>query len=238
MLKIVTVSFFLSLLASCGPDQIIALLVEGPDARVPNIAIATPSSANEAADSSYTVQATFESIQVDDTWNLYYISEATPQKSATIATNLPVTNRTIAWDTSEMPAGQYFFYGELNASDAVVTTTSAGSIYVDHPGTDNSSPTVTMTSQNSRESYSQGDTITVSWSSSDTDGDTLTADIDYSTDNGNTWSELTTDETGSSYSWVTSSDTASSLSYRLRVTVSDDTGATASDATSYTFSIL
>jgi hypothetical protein len=238
MKRVILLTILLSLLSSCGPDDFLALVVGESEARVPNISIVTPAAENESADTTFTIQTTFESIQVLDTWNLYYVSEATDARSAQIASNLPVTNRTIAWDTTEMPAGQYFFYGELNASDAVITTTSAGSIYIDHPGTDNTSPTVTVTSPNGSEEYTPGDSVSVAWTSTDSEGDDLTVEIYYSDDDGNSWTSITSDETGSSYDWEVPSDQSTGLGYRIRVKVADDTGATSSDISNEPFTIL
>lgn len=58
----------------------------------------------------------------------------------------------------------------------VITTVKPGS----------ASPTVTITSPNGGEVLS-GDTITVEWTASDPDGDTLRFNVQYSPDNGATW---------------------------------------------------
>jgi hypothetical protein len=79
--------------------------------RVPRISVLSPSADNTPADTSVDIQIAFERVLVNDTWNLYYVSDATPSVGEAIGTGLPVTSRAIEWDTSTRPAGRYFIYG-------------------------------------------------------------------------------------------------------------------------------
>ncbi len=140
--------------------------------RVPKISVLTPTIDQEAVDGSFQVNVAFEKVLVDDTWSLYFVSDATSSLGAAIANNLPVTLRTITWDTSMLPAGRYFIYAELTSMNSVITSSAPGSLVVSHTVQDgNSAPIVALSSPNGGDALVSGETTTISYIGSDADGD-------------------------------------------------------------------
>lgn len=223
--------------AGCDSLSLNPYAVDAPT-RIPAIYITTPSADDEVADSEYVIKVSFEKVIVDDTWSLYYVSDATDAKGAAIGADLPVTARTVRWDTSLMPSGHYFVFGELSSFGGIVTASAAGSIIVDHPVTDgNHSPTVRLLEPAGGEIFAPGTTQTISWSGSDEDGDTLTFDIDLSSDDGGTWEEIAADLSETSYEWTIDDDAPKSLAWRIRVRAVDSEGATGVGSSNRPFSI-
>jgi hypothetical protein len=97
-----------------------------------------------------------------------------------------------------------------------------------------STPTVTVQSPNGGEIL-VGDAITVSWSASDPDDDLLNFNVQYSSDNGATWTMVATNITGTS-TVLAASDIASAAQGRFRVWVSDGIH-TANDASDAPFTV-
>jgi hypothetical protein len=94
-----------------------------------------------------------------------------------------------------------------------------------------SPPTVTVVYPNGGESLG-GDTVVIKWTASDSDGGPLTFVVDFSTDNGTTWTTLAVDYPHTSVE-VKLSDLAQSNSALIRVKTSDgyNTAEDISDAT-------
>jgi hypothetical protein len=92
-------------------------------------------------------------------------------------------------------------------------------------------PTVTVTAPNGGETLSSGN-ATFTWTASDADGDPLTYVVQYSPDNGATWSTLTTGLTEASFE-IAVADLPGSDQALIRVLASDgiNTGQDQSDAT-------
>jgi hypothetical protein len=237
MIKKATILLSLTTLIGCGEKSLEYLDLEA-DNRIPGVAFDSPPSGQTATDASFTILTTFSNVQILDTWNVYYVSDVTPNKSGAIAVNLPVTSRTIQWDTTQLPAGEYYFYAELNANDSIITATSRGSILITHDQVDtNSSPVVSLSTPNGGEVLTTGSSVNIAWTASDSDGDSLTADLDYSADGGNTWSTLVEGVSESSYTWDIDSTFTPGINYRVRVTVQDDSGAKNSAVSRKAFSI-
>jgi hypothetical protein len=224
-----------ALVAGCGSTGPFGT---GETTRVPRLSFSSPSSAAEAADSEYVIKVSFEKVLVDDTWSLYYVSDATPAKGAAIIQDGPVTARTIKWDTSQMPSGNYYVFGELKSLDGVVTASAPGSILVSHPVVDgNSVPIVRVISPNGGEALTAGTTKEISWSATDDGSGALECAVEVSRDSGATWTEEAADLTTTSYDWVIPADEKAGLGLRVRVTCSDSDGAAASDVSDRAFSV-
>jgi hypothetical protein len=217
---------------SAGP------LGSGETKRVPKINFSSPSKQNEPADAEFSIKVSFEKVLVDDTWSLYYVSDATPAKGAAIIQDGPVTARNITWDTSQMPAGNYYLFGELNSLGGVVTASAPGSIVVDHPVADgNVSPVARLITPNGGETLQAGASKTVTWTATDGDSDAVTCTLEVSRDGGSTWTEEAADLAVTSYEWEIPGDTAAGVSFRLRVICADPSGATGADTTDRNFAI-
>jgi len=95
-------------------------------------------------------------------------------------------------------------------------------------------PQVTLRSPNGGELL-DSDPITITWTARDADGDPLTFNVDYSTDNGRTWQLIAREVTGTS-TLVPASNVRASDWGRMRVSVSDGIH-TASDASDGWFTV-
>ncbi|RLD16987.1 MAG: hypothetical protein DRI36_04875, partial [Caldiserica bacterium] len=82
----------------------------------------------------------------------------------------------------------------------------------------NSTPSVPdLTFPDGGESFSVGSSTNITWNNStDPDGDSITYDIDYSTDNGTTWIDIGTDNDGSPYSWTVPDTPSNQCLVRIR----------------------
>ncbi len=225
------------LLSGCGGYTINPYATDAPT-RVPRISILTPAKQGEVAGEFFTISVGFKEVLVDDIWTLSYVSNATAKKGAHIAENLPVTARRIDWDTTQLPNGTYFIYGELTSLNGIFTTSAPGSIVVAHGvATGNSPPAVRITSPNGGETYAAGTTVAVNWNATDADADGLTYKLELSADSGNTWTSLVEGLSSTSYNWVIAADQPHGLFYRLRVTAEDPKTASTSDVSDEVFSI-
>jgi hypothetical protein len=207
--------------------------------RVPKISVLTPILDQEAVDGSFEISVSFEKVLVDDKWSLYYVSDATLSLGAAIAINLPVTSRSITWDTSRLPAGRYFIYAELSSMNSVITSSAPGSLIVSHAvETGNSAPIVSLSSPNGGEALVSGESTTIRYTGSDADGDVLTYKIEFSSDDGVVWETIVDEHNDMTYDWEITSDQAKGFSYRLRVTATDTKSAAGTDISDRNFSIL
>lgn len=234
-------SFYIAVLVIAGLtgcDSVNPYLTDSP-LRVPRVSVLTPTADQEAVDGSFQIKISFEKVLVDDTWNLYYVSDATPSLGAAIGTGLPVTARTITWDTSLMPSGRYYIYAELSSLDSVITSSAPGSIVVSHGVEDgNSAPVVSLGNPNGGETLIAGETTTIRYTGSDADDDTLTYKIEASADDGLVWETIVEGHTGTTYDWDIPAAQAKGFSYRLRITATDSKSAAATDMSSRNFAVL
>ena len=102
---------------------------------------------------------------------------------------------------------------------------------------DRSSPTVAVVTPNGGESWTVGSLQTITWTASDNEGVTLNGiDIDYSANNGTSWTAVATGEANDgTFTWtVPNAPTATAL---VRVTAHDVNGNTGSDASNARFTI-
>jgi len=122
----------------------------------------------------------------------------------------------------------------------VEATDAAGNTATDESdGTftvDSTAPSVTVSDPNGGESVSAGSTYTITWSDSDALSGVDSADVDYSTDGGSTWSDVATVTDGSeSVDWsVPDVETSNAL---VRVTATDGAGNAEADQSDSTFTI-
>ncbi len=92
-------------------------------------------------------------------------------------------------------------------------------VVLDQVAASANAPEITLNSPNGGETFGRT-SIQVDWTASDADGDDLTVNIEYSTDDGATWSVISTDLTGNSAE-LDLSKVAGSDQARLRVRASD-----------------
>lgn len=222
-------------LAGCGESATTNPFLDENPTRVPTIKLENPATLGEAVDESYTFNVAFGKVILGDTWTLYYMSEASASKGGAIVQDIAVSNHTIAWRTTSLPSGTYYFWGELKSFGGTVTATAPGSIVIDHPvESGNHSPTVGLSSPSG--GYVQsGEVTTITWNGNDADGDAVTYLVEISDDAGDTWETLTSGVTDESYAWTVTQ--APGLSYKIRVTATDSKGATSADQSSSVFAV-
>jgi len=119
--------------------------------------------------------------------------------------------------------------------DAGQTDTASTSLTVRDT---NAAPSVTVREPNGGEQLASGSTFTIDWSASDPDGDLTpnSADLEYSTDGGSTWSNIVSGQsTTGTYDWTV--DDADTTDARVRVSVDDDADNTGRDSSDSAFTI-
>jgi hypothetical protein len=79
MIKKATILLSLTTLLGCGEKSLEYLDLEA-DNRIPGVAFDSPPSGQTATDASFTILTTFSNVQILDTWNVYYVSDVTPQQ--------------------------------------------------------------------------------------------------------------------------------------------------------------
>ncbi len=228
-------SIALLALTACGESATTNPFLSENPTRVPTITLENPATLSEAVDASYTFNVAFGSVVLGDTWTLYYVSEASATKGSAIVQDIAVSNNTIAWRTTTLPSGTYYFWGELTSFGGTVTASAPGSIAIDHPiEAGNRSPTVSLSSP-SGGFVEVGGAATIAWNGNDADGDTVTYKVEISADAGNTWEALASGVTSESYAWTVTQTPG--LSYKVRVIATDAKGSTAADQSASVFAI-
>ncbi|MFO7990903.1 MAG: S8 family serine peptidase [Thermoplasmata archaeon] len=97
-------------------------------------------------------------------------------------------------------------------------------------------PSITITSPNGGESWEQGTTQTITWTTTSGDGTITGVDLEYSTDNGASWTTIVagTSDDGS-HDWLVPFEPSNQC--LIRGTVYDDTPSSGSDTSDGTFTI-
>ncbi len=228
-------SFGALALVACGENATTNPFLDENPTRVPTITLENPANLGEAVDESYTFNVAFGKVVLGDTWTLYYMSEAAATKGGAIVQDIAVSNHTIAWRTTSLPSGTYYFWGELKSFGGTVTSTAPGSIVIDHPiEAGNHSPTVALSSP-SGGYVEAGSTQNIIWNGSDADGDAVTYLVEISADAGDTWETLASGVTDETYAWTVTQSPG--LSYKIRVTAADAKGSTSADQSASVFAI-
>ncbi|MFX1254099.1 MAG: Ig-like domain-containing protein, partial [Promethearchaeota archaeon] len=126
-----------------------------------------------------------------------------------------LTTTSYGWDTTTVPDGSAYKI-RVVASDGTLTgeDESDAVFTIDNPNP----PTVTVTYPDGGETLSG--TVTITWTASDPDGDTLTFTVYYW--DGSNWVELASGLTTTSYGWDTTTVPDGSA-YKIRVVASDGT---------------
>lgn len=137
-----------------------------------------------------------------------------------------------SWDTSAETGGSQYLV-KVTATDGYASS-SDQSNNVFGIQNSNSAPTVSLSQPDGGEVVSGN--YEIKWSASDVDGDTVTLNIDYSSDSGSTWNSIATGEANDgSFLWDTTS-VADGTNYRIRLTASDGS-LTSSDVSSSDFEV-
>ena len=126
------------------------------------------------------------------------------------------------WKTADVRNGEtYRIMTVVDDGTATSFDLSDDGFEIDNDVAPNTPPTITLTSPSGGETWSGEQDIT--WTATDDDDDTLTIDIYYNSDGGETWNLIAEDEPNdASYPWDTTSVDDGSH-YRLKVVADDGT---------------
>jgi len=137
-----------------------------------------------------------------------------------------------SWDTTTRTDGTQYLI-KVVASDGYANA-SDQSNRVFAIQNSNSEPSVSITQPDGGETVSGN--YEIKWTASDSDGDTVTLNIDYSADSGSTWNSIATNETDDgSFLWDTTV-VSDGTGYRIKLTASDGS-LTSSDVSSSDFEV-
>lgn len=159
------------------------------------------------------------------------------------------SNSGLSWTTvvaSTSNSGSYSWTPPNVASSTyrvrIKFTDLAGNVTTDASSSDFSiavyTRVITVTAPNGSESLKGGDSTTLAWTSSGLPAGASTADLYYSTNNGGTWTTITTGETNgdsNTYNW--SVPTVNDTQVLFKVIVTDSLSISASDTSDSTFVI-
>lgn len=155
--------------------------------------------------------------------------------NANTSTRWPNGNSTAVYGSPTDLWGESWDFADLNSSDfgiAISVTQPAGDItqraridYIEFTIYYNTRPEVTLTSPNGGQLYRGGSIQQIEWVATDADLDTLTVDLEYSTDNGSSWSTIASglSNTGA-FPWTVAN--VDSDDVLVRITVFDGTSST------------
>jgi hypothetical protein len=101
-----------------------------------------------------------------------------------------------------------------------------------------SAPYVSLLSPNGGEALVSRETTTIRYTSNDADGDALTYQIEFSSDDGVVWETIVDDYNDTTYNWNISPAQAKGFSYRMRVTATDTKASSGTDISDRNFSVL
>jgi hypothetical protein len=114
-----------------------------------------------------------------------YVESRTDLSQVILADAVPVSGSatfSTPWDTSDTLGGPYVIYAEITAGTDTRSITADGQITIDVP------PTLTFDEPTERTEFAEGDTLTISWTGFDLEGDgrvTLGLDPDNDHESGN-----------------------------------------------------
>lgn len=203
----------------------------------------TAYSTNDAAGSGYSTTGHDATGSAPSTayTPIVYLNAQSPSGAPAYLSSAGQTNRTYTSSSFQLGVIGDMTRRLSTPPDATVTSTSAitglwRGITVYLP--DNQAPTApTITAPNGGETVNTSTTIT--WTAgSDPDADPISYDLDYSLDNGASWTSIVVGTSGTSYTWDTSA-VANSTACLVRARTRDNSGAvSAYDASNATFTIF
>lgn len=139
---------------------------------------------------------------------------------------------TYSWTVPSLNSSN--FKVRVTATDAAGNTQTAAS-----SGTftvDSTSPVLTLNNLNGGELLKGGSTVSVTWTATDANFGTNPIKLDYTTNNGSSWTSVATSQANSgTYSWVLPSIDSSNV--KLRVTATDSAGNVATATSTSPFTI-
>lgn len=121
-----------------------------------------------------------------------------------------------------------------NSSTSTVSSTNTITSTNTNPA--NHAPTINVTSPNGSNFFIAGTQVPITYTASDSDNNTLSFKIEYSTNNGSSWILIENGVSSQTVNWDTTG-LVQGIQYRIKVTVDDGNGGTASDTSNSAFGI-
>jgi hypothetical protein len=174
----------------------------------------------------------------DATWTLFFSASQDLSQPTAIASDLPITQTQITWDTSAMAAGSYYIYAEVVADGKNLVFKNTKPVVIEEdqvPGV-NGKPTLALQFPLGENVFVVGTPQNIRWEASDPDNDPVSYKLEYSANGGTTWTMIADNVTEKTYSWPATGLTQG-ITYKIRVTASDDKGATAVAASPRNFGV-
>jgi hypothetical protein len=166
------------------------------------------------------------------TWSVYYTTGSTKLIDAKlIRENIPLSTKKIAWNTSELEPGQYLLlmtYANNNIRNEVF---ARNPISVSHPNPGNRPPVLTLHNFLGYQVFKPNDEKIIRFTAVDPDNDPITIKIEWSQDDGQTYTDITNQEAlvhnnAGEYQFTWALDLANyntaTIKNRIKLTASDD----------------
>ena len=206
------------------------------DPKALQLVIAEPT-AGASAD-QLVVAVTIKNPAKDATWTLFYSPNQDLSQPTAIESDLPVTQTQVTWDTSALAAGSYYLYADVAADGKNLVFKNTKPVVIEEdeiPGVNNK-PTLSLQFPLGENVFVVGTPQNIRWEASDPDNDPITYKLEYSGDGGTNWTMIAENVTEKTYAWPATGLTQG-ITYKVRVTASDDKGASAVAASPKNFGV-
>lgn len=182
------------------------------------------------------VELAFTDVDPAATWSVYFAKTATATNGTAIAIDLPVSQTSVDWDTTDVEAGTYYLYAVLTSGSSSGRSNAAAAVTIAAAGADdggeegagdaNKKPTLALDFPAGENVLVAGMPQAIKYTAADADGDELKFKLEYSADGGTTWMQIAADVTDTTYDWDVAG-LPQGITYKVRVTADDGQGGTA-----------
>ncbi len=159
------------------------------------------------------------------------ISSTSTNTATATATTTDTTKKSISSSNSSSDTKT-----STDSNNNMNTNTTNNTMTETNTNPSNHTPTVSVLSPNGSNFIIAGTQFAITYSASDADNDPLTFKIEYSANNGTNWIQIANGITDHSLNWDTTG-LSQGILYRIKVTVSDGNGGSASDSSNSAFGV-
>ncbi len=170
------------------------------------------------------------------TWTLFYSPNQDLSQAIAIASDLPLTQPQVNWDISALAPGSYYLYAIVSADGKSLIFKNTEPVVVAENTAGNNRPTLSLQFPLGENVFVVGTAQNIRWASSDPDNDPISFKIEYSANGGTAWTMIADNVTDKTYAWNAAGLTQG-IAYKVRVTATDDKGATAVAASPRNFGV-
>ena len=191
-----------------------------------------------ASEDQLVVTVSVQNPAKDATWTLFFSANQDLSQPTAIESDLPITQTQVNLDTSVMPAGSYYLYAEVVADGKNLVFKNTTPVVIEEdeiPGV-NGKPTLSLQFPLGENVFVVGTPQSIRWEASDPDNDPVSYKLEYSSNGGTNWTVIADNVTEKTYAW-TATGLTQGITYKVRVTASDDKGATAVAASPRNFGV-